>query len=827
MTMTIFGLLGLTCAALAWMFGFFDSESSVKPIDRTGQLAFPAIVRPLSAHELVTKDDFIIPKTKQLNVVWLPEANAQVASRNMSDLIGRVLSRDKQAGMVLTEADFMEKGTRPGLVAGIPAGKFAMSIPASGIPGLEQLRGGDRFDLLVALPERDGEEQLSNSEPAALFGGVKPASLRVGQLSRQHGIKHLVTNGMLVNLFNSTERSTNGPSGLTVKPGGNRSKSTTVQTVYAELAIDPEEIGPLTEAISLGTKLTCVLRSGLPNGDVDDATSTEGLIPVITTATTVNAFAALTDENLMDESTGRLHYYYFSEEKLSEEWITDPAKLYGRVVARSLRRGSLITENDLLPPGTRPGISAGLPAGMAGMSLSKANVQGFEKLSIGDIFSILTRVPGEINSAIPTTTWATLQGGQPSPDDARVSEMVRTGIREVVRDAVFLSELGTDSVIVGVPEMEVAKLAQLIRDEAEVFAVARSSQQELESTHVPVRRSVEFVSAEAASDGYFVAQNQTDIPEPAQRQADKIPVPILVQEVSAYDELSIDDFVDPSTGRMQTLYFDQDDIGDDWELDIRRLIDRVALRPLRAGRPVRATDLAPPGSPAGPAVGLEPGMRAVTVNAGQLIGLETLQVGAVFDVVSARGVEVNSLADNVRRSIGSSDAVREATKLPAGRVASSRTVASAVKLLSNTGVAKIMVPTSTGMSESQTQTRLTADGSTITETVKTDPVTFEERTVAQYVLAVQSEFVGSVLGLLDDQNPLYVSVRPLTDDNGGETSSNHGKNSDRPVQAVIQEHVRGPDITSEVFLTDHPEPFASLPFDQQATPGNARAVEGR
>src|SRR6056297_3627424 len=173
MSVTVVGLLGLSGLAVAWTAGYFDGEATAtsEPIDRTGQLAFPATVRAISAYEKVTKDDFINPQTKQLNVIWLPEATANVASRDMGDIIGRVLSRDKQAGMVLTEADFMEKGTRPGLVAGIPAGKFAMSIPASGVPGLDQLRGGDRFDLLVALPKQDNGNLLSNSEPAALFGG--------------------------------------------------------------------------------------------------------------------------------------------------------------------------------------------------------------------------------------------------------------------------------------------------------------------------------------------------------------------------------------------------------------------------------------------------------------------------------------------------------------------------------------------------------------------------------------------------------------------------------------------------------------------------------
>jgi hypothetical protein len=878
-------MLAVSGLAIAWLAGMFDLAKSM-PIDRTGQIAYPALARPVSAFEKLTSEHFIDPRTGQLHVMWLPESNTTVAIRDMSQLIGRVASRNKQPNVVLSEADLLEKGTRPGLVAGIPIGKFAISVPTTEIAGLEQLQHGDHFDLLVALPFKDGVEMVSNSEPAALFGGIKPPSLRVGQLSRQHGVKHLVTNGMIVQLYTGSTRSTTGSKGLAVAPATN-SRSPSVPVVFAELAVDGEEIGPLTEAISIGTKMTCVLRSGRPSDEESDQFTTEGMVPVITTATSVNAFSALSDENLMDETTGQLHFYYFPADKVSKEWITEPAKLYGRVVARPLRRGSLITESDLLPSGTRPGVSAGLPSGMAGMSLLKSNVQGFENLSVGDRFSILTRVPGEVTASSPNTTWATLLGGQPTEDDARIAEMVRTGIREVVRDAIYLAETNGESVIIGIPEIEVAKLAQLIRDEVEVFAVARSSQNELDSASIkhmfnapttfqklnaknkgsnakdelknvvderqsfngqlhtsnfqspshPVSLAESRRMERKSSNGrrtnaiertlgqtLVIQQPPNGLSEPGALEGDKIPVPILVRDVPAFEELSIDDFVDPTTGRIQTFYFDPRTVREDWELDVRQLIDRVTLRPLRAGRPVRGIELAPPGSIAGPALGLTTGMRAVTVNAAQLIGLETMKVGSVFDIIAASGVETNSLADNVRQSIASSDALREATKLPVGRVAASRTVAIKVKLLSNSGQAQILIPKVTGASESQRQTRLTADGSTITETVKSDPVTFEERTVQQYIIAVPEESVGAVLGLLDPETPLFVSVRPLESTDANNQANEPDNSVAHPVRAIIQQHIRGTDITSEVFLTDRPEPLA-LTSSQSA--GDAETFEGR
>ncbi|MCP4765425.1 MAG: hypothetical protein GY875_04065, partial [Gammaproteobacteria bacterium] len=275
------------------------------------------------------------------------------------------------------------------------------------------------------------------SEPAALFGGVKAPSLRVGQLSRQHGVKQLVADGMLVTLYKGEQRSTTGSRGLTIPASKSKKTASASSAVYAELAIDAEEIGPLTEALSLGTKMICVVRSGQPNEAVADKFSIEGLVPVITTARTVSAFSQLSDENLIDESTGQLHLYYFPAESIADSWITDPVELYGRVVARNLRRGAFLTEADLLPAGTRPGISAGLPIGMSALSIDKTHVKGFEKLAVGDHFSILTRIPDAVVGGAPATTWGTLQGGRMSEDDARVAGMLRTGIREIEHDAIY------------------------------------------------------------------------------------------------------------------------------------------------------------------------------------------------------------------------------------------------------------------------------------------------------------------------------------------------------------------------------------------------------
>ncbi|MEM7558103.1 MAG: hypothetical protein AAF394_03195 [Planctomycetota bacterium] len=809
--LTSLGLVAFLGVGIAWMAGAFD-EAEPEPIDRTGQLAYPALAVDVQAYEKLDREHFINPQTQQLELGWASESLAEsgVVSRSMKDLIGRVMGRDVKAGQILSKYDLLDKGTRPGLVAGIPVGKFALSIPAAGVPGLEQLRRGDRFDLLVALPASESADAISNSEPAALFGGVKPPSLRVGQLSRQHGVKNLVTNGELIQLYDGESRSTTGTTGYIVKPNS-RSKTTVTKVTFAEVAVDGEEVGALTEAISLGTKLTCVLRSGKPDEASDDSFSTEGLVPVITTAKMVPAYAALTEENLVDEATGKLHLYYFPPEKVAEGWITDATELYGRVIARSLRRGAILTESDLLPPGTRAGISAGLEPGMAAMSIAKANVQGFEKLAVGDSFSILTKVPGGVAAAAPKINWATLQGGRLSEEDDRIASMVRTGIREVVRDATYLSDSDEENVVIGVPDTDVAKLAQLLRDKAEVFAVARSSQARDSQQKNEVTHSKPDVSV--MGDVRFVAQfaNQDDRPG-------SIAIPILVRDVSAFETLSIDDFVDPATGRIQNLYFDENDVRKEWVRDIRQLLDRTPIRPLKSGRPVTQSDLAPAGTPPGIAVGLRAGERAITVNSAQLIGLEGLTTGSLVDIASASGVQVNQLGGTVRQVLSSSDAVREAGKLPSGRVSVSRVVAEEVRMLAHLGESTLTFTIPGVPSETQTQTRLLEDGTVSTETVRVTPPTTETRVVQRYVIAVREEQVGGLVGLLDATSPLIAAVRPLSGAPSESKLHQTRKPAIPPVRAVIREHISGTDVSTEVFLTDQPvlppaQPGAQVPQD--------------
>ena len=803
---TAIGLLGLAGLTVAWAMGAFSSETE-QEADRTGQLAFPALARPVSAFESISREHLINPQTGQLNVSWLPESTAEVASRSVGDLLGRVLARDKAAGMVLTERDFLPEGTKPGVSAGIPPGKFAVTIPTTGIPGLEQLRHGDRFDLMVSLGEQsDDEEKRSNTEPAAVFGGIKPPSLRVGQLSQQYGVKRLVTGGQLVALAQGNQHSTKGRSGLTTPPP--RGRSSTMSETYAEIAIDEEEIGPLTEAISLEKSMTCIVRSGRPDAEIEEAFSRDGLVPVITTATTVDAYGALTDESLIDSATGQLHFYYFPPQRVPEHWLTEPTAVYGRVVSRTLRRGSPITEADLLPLGTKPGISAGVPPGMVAMAIQVSKLSGFGDLVQGDRFAIHAKVP-ESTSKPVNSSWAMVQGGTLSSETQRLERMLSSGIREVVPTAIYLRRSEDGSATIAVPNDRIAEVAQLIRDELELFVVAKSVNEdkggdENMSTQSLAPAPITLVAAQSASGNPNADKQMAD---------NQIQVPILTRDVDPFAPLQVDDFIDPTTGQIRFVFFPESRVRADWQTDVSQLIDRVTRRALRAGRTVSIDDLAPPGSPAGPSAGVPVGMEGVLVDSAQIEDLDLVGPGAKFDIVSSRAIQPSQLGDRVRRTLSSADAVAEADKLPNLNIAVSRTVAVGAVLLAEFDSTD---RTERSILTDRTITRTTLlGGIEEVQTAEQPRVETDTRTVKRFAIAVPKSQAATLISFLNRDTPLRVVLGNSVPDPTTLESSLPSLVTDTPaINTFVREHFNGSEEpTTEVFVSDRRYPVNSNAAD--------------
>ena len=186
-------LLGLLILSLGWVlylrltdqplrdpFGFYRPAQALpaaQPDGRQAPVMPPAegmvrvlmAARPIPAYSRVSRDDLFDPARRVFAYVDLEEefVEENEVLRGTSAIVGRVLKRNKRSGFVFTEDDFLPKGTRPGLVGGIPAGMRAMRIDVGVVEGIIGLQTGDRFDI-VAASKPEAKAERADTAPVGL-----------------------------------------------------------------------------------------------------------------------------------------------------------------------------------------------------------------------------------------------------------------------------------------------------------------------------------------------------------------------------------------------------------------------------------------------------------------------------------------------------------------------------------------------------------------------------------------------------------------------------------------------------------------------------------
>jgi Flp pilus assembly protein CpaB len=181
-----------------------------------------------------------------------------------AQLLGRVLARDKPAGYVFTADDFLPPGTRPGLVAGIPAGMRALRLEADRIHGMHGLAAGDRFDLVATVPI--DAKAMTGLPLSGAYKSQIEIQARMSNWQKQAAVRVIVQNGMIVAPVSTRAAPTTSQS-LT------RGTTTTTRPVQElVIAVAPEEVATLTEALALKTDISAVPRSGRPDDPADSLT---------------------------------------------------------------------------------------------------------------------------------------------------------------------------------------------------------------------------------------------------------------------------------------------------------------------------------------------------------------------------------------------------------------------------------------------------------------------------------------------------------------------------------------------------------------------------
>jgi len=812
---------GLSLLLLSYA-GFFSAGPS-RP-SRQGLIAVPKSVRPIKAFVKLRREDIIDLQLGDESYYWMTpdqvKANPQWII-NPAEIIGRVLAEGKEKDYVFSEKNFLPNGSRPGIVGGTPPGKRAMVISVDQIPGLDLLNAGDQFDLLTSIP---GSGPLgSGVDYAALLGGIKSPELRVGARAGSGGVRVLVQGGTLVSL------------NTTAQPANSRSASAST-TTRATVAIAPEEVSLLTEALGSGAKMFCVARSGQPEDAEEAARSIADKIAIPALARPISAFSRITQDDLADSATGKLNLYYFADENVNEEWLTEPESLIGRVVNRDIPRGHLFTSDDLMPPGTRAGIAAGAPPGKRIFIAPLSRIDGLAGLEIGDSVTLYGTLGKAIEAPPPQLDWASLKGGTPDSDSERISREVRAGIRTVVKQARII-RLGKDGgqVTFAVDPEEVTSLSQAINSDIEIFAVASSSQGEEQpaktrplSAQGDAKRHKSFkvlVSETLVTDGDRLGVTlfndkgfgNTDAPnasvEPAPQTANDladgwVSFPVTARPIRAFERLTIEDFVDPSTGRLRLFSFPPEKVADGWKGDLESLIDRVVATDIDSGRVIRANDLLPEGTRPGPAAGIPPGWRSMVITDLEIDGLDSTREGDHLDLVESQAFAMGDVSQVVPEILTARRSTLDFPKpediFPQSEVS---VIARDVRVIALATEVREVVVTA----EVETAVReVVTDGGIQREGVKkTQEPRIVEQSVVVCTLAVRPEDVPRLAKSLATNTKLYAAMvssnasppaedRPILNASGLEPIRNTWDATGGRVHKV--EHIRGSDRSSELWI---------------------------
>jgi len=306
-TLVVVVLVLVAAAATAWLMDLLAPVGLHAP-GKTAQRRGPVIVegmtqvpiapRAIPAYTKITRDHLFDPATGTFGFINLPpDQVAPDVVRTVPEIFGRVLASNKPAGYVFTERDFLPRGTRPGLAAGIPAGRRAIRIQAEKVKGVFGLEPGDHIDIVASV--KIGAAAVG-AAPAATgpYAWQIDAAARLAAARGQAAVTTVVSNGIVVAAVENRQVPTTSASltsGLTVR-------TRPVQEIV--LAVRPEEVGPLMEALTLDADLACLPRSGRPDEASDERTP--DLVPASPfSALDANAPAGARRLDLVERIEGR------------------------------------------------------------------------------------------------------------------------------------------------------------------------------------------------------------------------------------------------------------------------------------------------------------------------------------------------------------------------------------------------------------------------------------------------------------------------------------------------------------------------------------------
>ena len=433
-----------------------------------GMVRLPMAARNIPAFTRVTDDYLIDPKTGTWSFAEIPESECpKQAVRSLPDIRRRVTGKEKPAGFIFTEEDFTPRGTLPGVAAGVSANKRALTLEAGKLRGIDLLETGDHVDLIAAVP-LDRLMSTGDRDQAWRPGSPMLTNGTTGRNNtKQTETRMLARDAVIVSPLTTRMRPISSSSLMQ----GTSTRTIPVQEIV--LAVNREDAVSVTEAVDMGLEVIAMARSGRPESE-DTLAVPPGMVAVPVATRLITAYSEIVRDELFDVRTRELRYVYLpADEVRSRGIVTEAGELLGRVTARDRTAGEFISRSDLLPPGTVPGLTAGVPPGKRAFAIGVDQLAGARGLLHGDHFDLLAGIPVDVNKASGGgATWL------PSTNYGAAAFRLeqKAEIRVLAQDAVVVSPAATPKFAPAAASMTASKdVADSMAKSTEEIVIAVSA----------------------------------------------------------------------------------------------------------------------------------------------------------------------------------------------------------------------------------------------------------------------------------------------------------------------------------------------------------------
>ncbi|TWT34612.1 CpaB family protein [Blastopirellula retiformator] len=421
--------VGGSVAALAAMGVELPFLQAAKP----PMIRIPSSVRPIAAYERVSRNDLIHPEKGQIHYLEMPvnsAIGAQIVGANLSgekitgrvagveqreyqgnvypffvlaeggeiplpnadeiggaylnpqDVIGRVVANEKSPGFGFTESNFLPKGTRPGLVGGVPPGMKAITLLASKLAGVHSLNLGDRIDLLATL---DVDRLSPNSSLGSRTSATSLPRSSDKRGAKKDGPKEARLIAVDAQVISPVFRRAK------VVTSSSLTQGTTGRNVPVEevtLAVHEADVPAVTEASVMDCEIAVIAHSARP--EPEEAAPPEGMVSVPLNPRRAIPYSQIQEADLWPTGTRTPRTILIAQAEVARMGIlTEPNEIVGRVLKAAKPPGTFFTEADFYPIGTTAGLTAAVPTGYRAFTLDAALLDGIAALQLGDRFDLI------------------------------------------------------------------------------------------------------------------------------------------------------------------------------------------------------------------------------------------------------------------------------------------------------------------------------------------------------------------------------------------------------------------------------------------------------